>query len=233
MKVTPTVLGHDKTPSLDMQTSFTIESTVGANEGGSPEEVVVTVDPDMYSAQPNPSIVDLYYVESEDKQHNSTPFLHTVQLQGTKGEIVWIKSTFDDSALVNAIDTNFFKEVKHRLTPLQTSGHILCMADGRLWPSKGAWTRKVTVADMPKTGTFEVFDSNGAWLALFSKPLLEKFKAVHNYDSDTVKILNNNDWKQLQNKHQYAKRPIQLTTQELSDRAETMLRAIAYNSDPI
>jgi hypothetical protein len=216
-----TVLGRDETSSKDMQTSFTIESTVGADEGGSPEEVVVTVDPDMYSARPNPSIVDLYCVESEDKQHNSTPFLHTVQLQGPKGEIVRIKSTFDDGALVNAIDTNFFKEVEHRLTPLQTSGRILRMADGRLRPSKGAWTGKVTVADVPKTGTFEVFDSNGAWLALFGKPLLEKFKAVHDYDSDTVKIPNNNGWKQLQNEHQYAKRPIQPTTQELSDRAET------------
>jgi hypothetical protein len=55
---------------------------------------------------------------------------------------------------------------------------------------------------MMKEGSFEVFDSNGAWSALFGKPLLGKFRAVHDYDTDTVKIPNQDGWTELQNCYQ-------------------------------
>ena len=39
---------------------------------------------------------------------------------------------------------------------------------------------------------FEVFDSGGKWDFLFGKTLLESFKAVHNYEGDTITIQGNN-----------------------------------------
>jgi hypothetical protein len=35
---------------------------------------------------------------------------------------------------------------------------------------------------------FEVFPSGGSWSFLFGKPLLERFAAVHDYDTDTIRI---------------------------------------------
>ncbi len=37
-------------------------------------------------------------------------------------------------------------------------------------------------------GSFEVFSSGGGWDFLFGKPLLEAFKAVHDYKTDLVRI---------------------------------------------
>ena len=75
------------------------------------------------------------------------------------------------------------------------------MADSRLVPSMGVWSGEITVSGVSKEGTFEVFDHNGAWLALFGKPLLKVFKAVHDYDLDIVKIPKGDDSVQLQNQH--------------------------------
>ncbi|KAF8222571.1 hypothetical protein L208DRAFT_1015260, partial [Tricholoma matsutake] len=144
-------------------------------------------------------IVDLYGMESKDKQRNSQPFLHTIELHGPQGEIVRIKSTFDDGAMVNAVDLSVYQKSEHRLKPLDKSNHILRMADGRLVPSAGIWNGEVTVGNITQGDTFEVFDSKGAWLALFRKPLLKKFKAIHDYNTDIGKIPKDGDWVVLQN----------------------------------
>ena len=91
--------------------------------------------------------------------------------------------------MVSAVDLKSFQQVKHHLKPLVRSNCILRMADGRLVPSAGVWNGEVSVGNISHNGTFEVFDSNRAWLVLFGKPLLKKFKAVHDYDSDIVRIL--------------------------------------------
>jgi hypothetical protein len=75
------------------------------------------------------------------------------------------------------------------------------MADRHLIPSAGTWTGEVTVGDVSHKGIFEVFDSNGAWVALFRKTLLTRFKAVHDYNLDTIKIPKGHDWAILQNQH--------------------------------
>jgi hypothetical protein len=81
------------------------------------------------------------------------------------------------------------------------------MADGRLIPSTGIWNGEVMVRNTVHHGTFEVFDSNEAWVVLFEKPLLKTFKAVHDYDSDVVRIPSSgNNWTELENQHQGRKR---------------------------
>jgi hypothetical protein len=80
------------------------------------------------------------------------------------------------------------------------------MADGRLVPSAGAWTGSITAGDVSHRGTFKIFDSNGAWSALFGKPLLKKLKAVHDYNLDIIKIPKGDSWAMLQNWHQSEER---------------------------
>ncbi|KAF8226895.1 hypothetical protein L208DRAFT_1164438, partial [Tricholoma matsutake] len=133
-------------------------------------------------------IVDLYSMKSEDKQRNSEPFQYTIELHSPQGEIIRIKSTFDDGAMVNTVNLSVHQKSKHRLKPLEKSNCILQMADGWLVPSAGIWSGRVTVSSITVEDTFEVFDSKGAWLALFRKPLLRKFKVIHEYEADIVKI---------------------------------------------
>jgi hypothetical protein len=133
------------------------------------------------------------------------PFQHNIKLNGPKGEVVRLKSTFDDGAQVSAVDLKMFQNVKHCLDPFQKSNCILHMADRRLVPSMGVWNGRITIGEVSRTGAFEVFDSNGAWSVLFGKPLLKMFKVVHDYDSDIVKIPKGDDWTELENQY-YSKK---------------------------
>lgn len=152
---------------------------------------------------PHRNIVNLYSMQSDNDQKRTTPFQHTIELHGLQGEIVRKKSTFDDGAMVSAVDLKSFQQVKHHLKPLVRSNCILRMVDGQLVPSAGVWNGEVSVGNVSHNGTFKVFDSNGAWLVLFGKPLLKKFKAVHDYNSDIVRIPNSSgNWIELQNQYQ-------------------------------
>ena len=75
------------------------------------------------------------------------------------------------------------------------------MADGRCIPSLGLWTGKVTAKGVSREGTFEVFNSNGAWAMLFGKPLLKAFNVVHDYTEDIIRIPRENgmEWVVLTN----------------------------------
>ncbi|KAG1774665.1 hypothetical protein EV702DRAFT_1237852 [Suillus placidus] len=63
------------------------------------------------------------------------------------------------------------------------------MANGTIVPSKAVWRGEVVIAGIRTQGEFEVFDSGGGWSFLFGKPLLQAFKAVHEYETDTVRIM--------------------------------------------
>ena len=129
-----------------------------------------TLDTDMYLEHPESIVIDLYCLGNEDEQQNSVPFLHTIKLNGPKGEVVRLMSTFDDGAMASAVDLKTFQKVKHQLDPLRRSKRILRMADGRLVPSMGVWSGRITVGEVSHTGTFKVFNSNGAWSVLFGNP---------------------------------------------------------------
>ena len=220
------VLGCNKASSKDKETPSIARCTLGSEEGALPLSVVVIPDTNMYLAKAQSIIVDLYGMESEDEQRNSQPFLHTIELHGPQGEIVRIKSTFDDGAMVNAVDLSVYQKSEHRLKPLDKSNRILRMADGRLVPSAGIWNGEVTVGNITWGDTFEVFDSKGAWLALFGKPLLKKFKAIHDYDTDIVKIPKDGDWVVLRNQYPCEKHTetTLLTSQDLNTEKRTNLK---------
>ena len=151
-------------------------------------DIVVISDTNMYTKAENSNIFDLYEVGELKEEETSNPFVHGVELAGPKGEIVRFRSVFDDGASVNAIDETLYQTLRSRLTALISSKRILHMADGRLIPSVGVWRDKVMVKGVCREGAFEIFKSNGAWAMLFGKPLLRKFKAVHDYAEDVIHI---------------------------------------------
>jgi len=148
----------------------------------------VDASTNLYVPDSEKAIFDLYCVGYGEGSAKSVPFVHTVWLMGPRGEVVRIRSVFDDGAMLNAIDAGVFETVKGRLTGLTKSLKILRMADGRLVPSLGVWTGEVEVKGLRRGGSFEVFDSGGAWALLFGKPLLTAFDAFHGYGLDEVHI---------------------------------------------
>ncbi|KAF8869576.1 hypothetical protein BD779DRAFT_1419353, partial [Infundibulicybe gibba] len=113
-------------------------------------------------------------------------FVHGVELGGPNGEVVRIRSVFDNGAMVNAIDAKLYETVKDRLAALGPSTKVLRMADGRLVSLVGTWEGVVTIQKVGGRGVFEIFDSGGAWGLLFGKPLLQEFRAQHHYEDDIV-----------------------------------------------
>ncbi|KAG0694730.1 hypothetical protein DFH29DRAFT_1006073 [Suillus ampliporus] len=121
--------------------------------------------------------VDLYSVghvaitKEQLEAKEVVPFIHQVILEGPKGEAVRVRALFDNGAMVAAI-----KEAEN--------------ANGSIINSEAKWSGTIEINRVRAKGDFEVFNSGGGWAFLFGKPLLQSFKAEHNYQSDTIKIIN-------------------------------------------
>jgi hypothetical protein len=62
------------------------------------------------------------------------------------------------------------------------------MANRVLVPSQAAWTGTFKIKGVKACGTFKVFNSSGRWSFLFGKPMLQAFKALHDYTTDTIQV---------------------------------------------
>jgi hypothetical protein len=137
-------------------------------------------------------IVDLYTADAnlgkKGELGQAKPFIHQVQLHGPQGKIVRVWALFDEGAMREAMSTRKFHESKHRLGTLLPSSLALRMADGSIVKSSGRWEGEISVKNITGKGAFEVFDSKGNWDFLFGKTLLKAFKAIHDYNTDEVKI---------------------------------------------
>ncbi|KAG1731055.1 uncharacterized protein EDB91DRAFT_1252314 [Suillus paluster] len=129
-----------------------------------PLDTIITVD--LYS------VGHIAITKEQLEAKEAVPFIHQVILEGPKGEAVRVRALFDDGAMVAAMCTSVFKKVKHRLDN---------------WAK---WSGTIEINGVRAEGDLEVFDSGGGWAFLFGKPLLQSFKAEHNYQSDTIKIIN-------------------------------------------
>ena len=182
------VLEHEPVPG-DRSRHTNKSYTLTRREGALPDEVAVISDMDsMYKDTENSIVFDLYEIGGLREGEICAPFVHGIELAGPKGEIVRFRSVFGDGALVNAIDKTMYQTLKGRLLASTPSNKILCMVDGRQVLSIGLWKGRVSVKGIHWEGTFEVFNSNGAWAMLFGKPLLKTFNAVHEYTEDTIRI---------------------------------------------
>jgi hypothetical protein len=149
----------------------------------------------------NDTHVDLCVVGGIEAEETEHPFVHPVGLKSETGDTVKIDGLFDDGAMVNSISKKTFAAAKNLLGELAASEKSLRMADGTIVPSCGRWSGRVTLGGQSANGSFEVFPSGGGWSLLFGKPLLRAFKAVHNYEDDTLKIPHNGNWTVLTNKY--------------------------------
>lgn len=141
----------------------------------------------MYSIDSKSDIFELYAVGVEDaEEKESVPFVHTVSLQGPKGERVRVKAIVDNGAMCGALDSDVYNSVSTRLSTLLPSTRVLRVANGTLVPSQGIWRGTIDFAGIRRLGQFEVFPSGGAWAMLFGKPLLESFKMAHDYSCDEI-----------------------------------------------
>ena len=139
----------------------------------------------------NTNIINFFDVYSVGEKGDAIQFERVINLVGINGELVAIKATFDDGAMVNVIDMAAFEEVKNQLSKLQPSQKVMRMVNGALIPSNGSWSGVVAIGDVRTTGSFEIFASGGAWNILFGKPMLQAFNAVHEYTTDAITLHSN------------------------------------------
>jgi len=167
-----------------MQTTPTLEST----------ELDSTCDHDVSMKPAIPIPFDLYSVGHEKVSpqllinRREVPFKHQLLLHGLNGEVIRVQALFDGGAMVSAMDTKVFNQVRHRLGGCSPSRKPLRMADGALVVSQARWNGVIEINGVRREGEFEVFDSGGGWAFLFGKPLLRAFNATHNFASDEVQI---------------------------------------------
>jgi hypothetical protein len=64
------------------------------------------------------------------------------------------------------------------------------MANGNIVSADAKWSGTIEINGIRAKGDFEVFNSGGGWAFLFGKPLLQSFKAEHDYKSDSITIAN-------------------------------------------
>ncbi|KIJ93200.1 hypothetical protein K443DRAFT_61579, partial [Laccaria amethystina LaAM-08-1] len=84
---------------------------------------------------------------------------------------------------------SFFKKIQHRLDgQTKPSNRRLRVANGVIVPSQAMWSGVLELGGLRAEGEFEIFDSGGGWEFLFGKPLLHNFKALHDFETDTVTI---------------------------------------------
>jgi hypothetical protein len=149
---------------------------------------------------PNHNSVSLYTVRySKDRFQHIQPLIHMVGLKGKSGLMTKVEGLFDDGALVNSICNSMFATLRDQLGELIPSNKTLLMADGAQILSHGQWVGDVILGGRTAHANFEIFPSGGGWSLLFRKPLLQQFKAVHNYDNDTLMIPFYGDWNTLVN----------------------------------
>ncbi|PSR72521.1 hypothetical protein PHLCEN_2v11621 [Hermanssonia centrifuga] len=139
---------------------------------------------DLYSVGPGPTNSD----EQGRGDNTTQPFLNHIAFHGPQGEIVRVKALIDDGAMVNAMCVNVWNLVQHRLGEISPSKKRLRMANGTIIPSEGRWQGTIEWGEIRVQGVFEIFPSGGNWSFLFGKPLLHAFRAIHDYDDDSITL---------------------------------------------
>lgn len=138
-------------------------------------------------------VIDLYLMEdaknNNDKIQDCAPFLQFTSFIGPQGEIVRVQALFDEGAMTSVMCISIFEWVKHWLGNWGPSTKWLRMANGAIIQSEMVWRGEVIIRGVKAHREFEVLRSGGRWKFLLRKPMLQAFKAIHNYKSNEVQIL--------------------------------------------
>ncbi|KAF8468739.1 hypothetical protein JB92DRAFT_3291275 [Gautieria morchelliformis] len=111
-----------------------------------------------------------------------------VKLHGNHGQVIIAQTVVDGGAMQNTMCASRWDQWKRRMTPKRTSEVMLRVADNHKIRSEGCWVGEVTVANVTKTQSFDIFKSNGAFKVILGKPWLQAVKAMHDYEVDELTI---------------------------------------------
>ncbi|KAF5325504.1 hypothetical protein D9619_009518 [Psilocybe cf. subviscida] len=119
-------------------------------------------------------------------------FLQHIQLQGPKNEIVQATGQVDNGAMHNCISKLQWDRYGHCLEPLQPLSTIIRVANDAIIKSMGIWEGTVTVGGVEACSKFEVFNCGKAFDVILGKPWLKTVHALHDYNTNTIIISNDN-----------------------------------------
>ena len=172
------------------------------------DNTIIHTSPLVQSEIPNKNTSDLYIAEPVLSSKKTNLFTYMVRLRGKGGIVTNIKGLFDDGAMVNSICKTAYATIKDKLGNLHPSSQTLHMANGACVLSLGKWVGNICLNSQSVKLTFEVFPSRGGWSLLFGKPLLKKFKAIHDYKDDTIYLSKRGGgWDMLTNAHSETPEP--------------------------
>lgn len=80
--------------------------------------------PNVHDMDMEYTIVDLYAVHPEShitQKKEVKPFIHQIKIHGLHNEAVQVWGLFDNGAMVDAMSTSMYLQVKHKLAPLERS----------------------------------------------------------------------------------------------------------------
>lgn len=96
--------------------------------------------------------------------------------------------TWDDGCMIAAMSKAKYDNVKDQMNGWEKATCQLRMANGEIVLSLAHWEGDIIIGGAREKATLEVFDSQSNWEVLVGKPIMEKFKLVHDYADDTVKV---------------------------------------------
>ncbi|KAJ3906072.1 hypothetical protein F5879DRAFT_787730, partial [Lentinula edodes] len=114
------------------------------------------------------------------------PFSMNIGLRDSEGKQAAVEAMVDDGAMVAAMDTRVYENLRSELGGWRPTKRKFRMANGTVVPGETSWVGRIDVQGVEVDGEFEVFDSGGSWKFLFGKPLLERFSAVHDYGKESL-----------------------------------------------
>ncbi|KAJ7347184.1 hypothetical protein DFH08DRAFT_960535 [Mycena albidolilacea] len=121
-------------------------------------------------------------------QDSVAPFLQRMQLISIDGIKVCLTAQVDNGATRNCMSLARWKQYGHLLGRALPSKTKLSMANGRkLWPY-GRWWGEVAVGGVSAFASFEIFECSDAFDILLGKPWLHSMRALHNYETDEIRI---------------------------------------------
>ncbi|KAL0565474.1 hypothetical protein V5O48_016552 [Marasmius crinis-equi] len=123
--------------------------------------------------------------------------------------------------MIAGISRQLYEEIKEDTKGWGESMMWMRMADGALVPGIASWNGTVRVKGLEVESSLEVFDSGGQWEVLFGKPLLEKFKAVHDFEKEELVVRKGKELRRIFNEGLGKKiepKPMVATIEEVQDK---------------
>ncbi|KAG2135238.1 uncharacterized protein EDB93DRAFT_1107202 [Suillus bovinus] len=169
----------DKVPQLLEPPVLVCEEATYEDYHQGPVETIIDREPCSVSALDDQCNVSDLYSTAEEKDNKQwyLPFLQYTSFLGPQGKVVRVKALFNEGAMMSIMCSSVFNNVKHRLWNWTPSTKRLCMVNGAIVQLEAMWKGEVVIGG-----------SGGGWKFLFGKPLLQAFKAVHNYEVDEVQV---------------------------------------------